>query len=1496
VLLSTHSHLAPHSLRPPYTLPNSSPLHSTPLYSPLPSSLLSSPLLSSPLLHSTTMSAYSATDSESDSILKIAKLTSENYHTWRVQIEDTLGAKRLWEYVSGDYPIPTFTLTDGVKLTTEQQDKIRTWKREDKAAVSYIRRSIDDSLLHGLPTGGEVTSKVLWEYIKDKFQASTKNAQIRVWTQISSAQYDETTTTMSAHISFFEECRKKLAHSKLPIPDEILTMMMIKSLPASYEPLKVQLNGINDDNFTFIEVSRRLLDHEQRRLTDTAGTASNPIALSVSSTPKNNRQHSSSSPNGNGRNRSRGRDNDIRCHYCGYRGHYEASCRKKKDQVGDSSANFTTESIAFIETVLDPSVCDDFTRHKDTALSAVLTGPANSQQWFIDSGASKHYCRDRTYFHTYTDVQLTVRVGDNRFIPVIGLGTVRVVAPTGNGTTRNITLINVHHAPALAVNLLSVGGMTATGNTVMFKPTGECVVLDSTDEVLAVTRKMQDSGLYPITIQLQSAALAVRSTLPTPSSTDPVTPPTAKIWHARSGHSNINSLVTLFERHMVQGVKCNTVAASIKKSLPQFTLSPCEPCVEGKSHRQPFPSTGATRATAPLQLVHTDIDGPLPHTSLGGARYAIVIVDDFTRFTWVRQLNRKDDAAQAIKDFTMWAETQHQQNGYTLRVIRSDNGGEFVNNALSSWFKERGTDHQLTVPYTPQQNGVAERMNRTLMEMVRTVLLSARLSPPFWAQALLYAAHTRNRLITKAVDGMTPHEAWTGTKPDISTLRPFGCVAYVHIPSALRNKLDPKARKCMMVGYPPNAKGWLLWDSVGHKLIVARDVVFHEYQLWSSTAAIGREGRGGPGTNYSSLTFTPPSNDDIPTYTTPVTKPSVDLAPQPNDGNNAGNAVVDDDDETEVTLHPQLKMLTDFLGSGPADAAPSVLGSRNGKRGHVALLVDGELCAMVAMDKPNDDRPESDTIIPQSAVTTNNTPVEPRSYSEACSRSDSNEWLAACSEEVAALKRNDTYELVDRVPGMNVVRNRWVFKHKRLSDFTHKYKARLVAKGFTQKEGVDYDETFSPVVRFDSLRCLLALAAHYDWEVHHMDVKTAYLNGILDKDIYMEQPEGFVVAGKEDKVCRLKKGLYGLKQAGRAWHETIDPALRRLGLTPLNSDSCVYLYRQKDNLLILSLYVDDLFLFTNSTTLLKQYKQHLQSLFRMEDLGEVKLMLGIEVNRDRKRRTLTISQTRYINDTLARLDAAEYKVARTPMVPGTHLRKASESYTPSPKSVTAYQSAIGALMYAAIATRPDIAYTVSALSQHCSKPTEDHENAKKHLLRYLRGTVDVGITYSGLPWSYGVRHPPLAGFSDSDYANGEDRKSVTGYCYKLSGGAVTWSSRRQPTTAQSTVEAEYMALAEAVKEAIWLRRYLYELGYMDDKPIVIYGDNQGSINLSKNPEHHKLTKHIDTKYHLTREHTKLGTVNIIHTNTQENTADVLTKPLGPQAHAEHAHALGMSLA
>jgi hypothetical protein len=1445
------------------------------------------------------MSAYSATESETnDSILKIAKLTLENYHTWRVQMEDTLGAKRLWEYVSGDYPIPTYQLTDGVKLSQEQQDKIRLWKREDKAAVSYIRRSIDDSLLHGLPTGAEVTSRVLWEYIRDKFQTSTKNAQIRVWSQLQSAQYDETTTSMSAHISFFEECRKKLAHSKLPIPDEILAMMIIKSLPASYEPLKVQLNGIDDDHFTFIEVSRRLLDHEQRRLSDSAGTASNPIALSVSSA-NNNRQQSS--PGRNDRNRNKGRDNNIQCTYCNYRGHYESTCRKKKEQLGDTSANFTSDSIAFTEITSASTVCDDFTSHKDTALSAVLTGPA-TQQWFIDSGASRHYCRDRTHFQTYTDVNLNVRVGDNRFIPVIGIGTVKVIAPTGNGTTRGITLINVHHAPALAVNLLSVGGMTARGNTVMFRPNNGCMVLDKAGKVLAVTRKVQDSGLYPITIQpvLPTALIASDST---PSSNDPIAiPSTAKIWHTRTGHSNIDGLVTLFEHDMVRGVKCNTIASSIKKSLPQFTLSPCEPCVEGKSHRSPFPSSTATRAAAPLELIHTDIAGPLPCTSIGGARYAIVIVDDYSRFTWVRQLTSKSDATQAIKDFTAWAETQHQRKGYRVRTIRSDNGGEFVNDALSVWMKERGIEHQRTVPYTPQQNGVAERMNRTLMEMVRTVLQSAQSSPAFWAQAILYAAYTRNRLVTRAVNGKTPYEAWFGIKPDISTLRPFGCVAYAHIPGALRTKLDAKARKCMMLGYPPNTKGWLLWDRVSHKVITSRDVTFHEFQPYSSTN-IGREGRGGPGTNYSSLTFTPLSDDDIPADTITVT-PSADLCPQLNDGDN-----VDDDDdgdnhdvETEITLHPsirqtnEIKGLIDFLGSAKNDNAPSTIGSRHGKRGRVALLVDGDLHAMIAMDTPNDDRPESDATIPPSALTTINAQPEPRTYREAMTRSDTDKWSAACGEEINALIKNNTYELVDRKQGMHVIPNKWVLKHKLLPDLSYKYKARLVAKGFNQKEGIDYEETFSPVVRFDSLRCLLALAAHYDWEIHHMDVKTAYLNGILDKEIYMEQPEGFVVVGKENMVCRLKKGLYGLKQAGRAWHETIDPALRQLGLTPLNSDSCVYLHRQRENHLILSLYVDDLFLFSNSTTLLNKYKQHLQSLFRMEDLGEAKLMLGIEITRDRKKRTLTISQTRYINDTLTRLDAAEYKEARTPMQPGVHLRKADESYTPSPENVTAYQSAIGGLMYAAMATRPDIAYTVSALSQHNSRPNDEHEKAKKHLLRYLRRTAGIGITYTGLPWSYGVRHPPLVGFSDSDYANSEDRRSVTGYCFRLSGGAVTWSSKRQPTTAQSTVEAEYMALAEAVKEAIWLRRYLYELGYIDDKPTIIYGDNQGSISLSKNPEHHKLTKHIDTKYHLTREHTKLGTVNIIHTNTGENTADVLTKPLGPQAHAEHVDALGMSLA
>ena len=293
----------------------------------------------------------------------------------------------------------------------------------------------------------------------------------------------------------------------------------------------------------------------------------------------------------------------------------------------------------------------------------------------------------------------------------------------------------------------------------------------------------------------------------------------------------------------------------------------------------------------------------------------------------------------------------------------------------------------------------------------------------------------------------------------------------------------------------------------------------------------------------------------------------------------------------------------------------------------------------------------------------------------------------------------------------------------------------------------------------------------------------------------------------------------------------------------------------------------------------------------MEDLGEAKLILGMTITRDRVNRKLTLSQAGYVIGLLEKLGCSELNSAATPMETGLQLIQCPDDYQPSSRDTIEYQSILGGLMFAACATRPDIAYAVSLLSQFSARPHTTHVDALMRLLRYLRGSTKLSLTFMGT----GDRIPHLTAFTDSDWASGKDnRRSVTGYAFLLSGGPISWAARRQHTVAQSTVEAEYMATAEAVKEAIWWRRFLGELSQRTDAPTPLYNDNLGSISLAHSPEHHARTKHIDVKYHLTREHLQRGTITLQRVPTQDNTADVFTKALPRDTHARHLAGLGLT--
>jgi hypothetical protein len=448
---------------------------------------------------------------------------------------------------------------------------------------------------------------------------------------------------------------------------------------------------------------------------------------------------------------------------------------------------------------------------------------------------------------------------------------------------------------------------------------------------------------------------------------------------------------------------------------------------------------------------------------------------------------------------------------------------------------------------------------------------------------------------------------------------------------------------------------------------------------------------------------------------------------------------------------------------------------------------------------------------------------------------------------------------------------KWVFKIKRgAAGEILRYKARWVVRGFEQQYGLDFHETFASVVKPMSYKAIFAIAAAYDWEIEQMDVKTAFLYGEIEEDIWIELPTR---CGASGKTTKLKKALYGLKQAPRVWYNTLATFLLLLGFQPLDADSSVFC---RDGVII-AIYVDDLLLAGASKPDIDKIKDSLKERFKMSDLGACHFYLGMEVIRDRPRRTLRLSQTAYLRKVLQDfgMEHCNDKIT-TPMETSSRLMPADPGYEADPKFRKQYQSAVGSLMYAMLGTRPDLAFAVSVISWFSSNPTNAHWTAVKRIFRYIANTINMGLVFRG-------ELQPLEGYTDSDWAGDQDtRRSTSGYVFNLGSAAISWSAKRQPTVALSTCEAEYVGQKNAAKEAIWLQRFLKQVDPNQDPGLgatIIYGDNQGAIALARNDSYHGRTKHVDTDIHFIRECVTNGRVDLRYVPTTEQVADGLTKPL-----------------
>ncbi|KAJ9536625.1 hypothetical protein OSB04_un000174 [Centaurea solstitialis] len=468
---------------------------------------------------------------------------------------------------------------------------------------------------------------------------------------------------------------------------------------------------------------------------------------------------------------------------------------------------------------------------------------------------------------------------------------------------------------------------------------------------------------------------------------------------------------------------------------------------------------------------------------------------------------------------------------------------------------------------------------------------------------------------------------------------------------------------------------------------------------------------------------------------------------------------------------------------------------------------------------------------------------EPTSYGEAVSGNESEQWQEAMKAEMQSMYDNQVWELTDLPQHCRAVGRKWVFKKKTDTDGNvHTFKARLVAKGFTQTHGIDYDETFSPVAMLKSIRILIAISAYFDYEIWQMDVKTAFLNGKLTEDVYMQQPEGFVDPKNPNKVCKLLKSIYGLKQASRSWNLHFDERIKEFGFAKSEFEPCVYTKFSGSIVTFLVLYVDDILLIGNDIPTLQSVKAWLSKCFQMKDLGEAAYILGIKIYRNRSRRLIGLSQGTYIDKVLKRFRMDESKKGFIPMQHGIVLSKAqcpeSSQDKDKMKSIP-YASAIGSIMYAMLCTRPDVAYSVSVTSRYQQNPGEAHWVAVKNILKYLRRTKEMFLVFGGSEDEISV-----TGYSDASFqTDRDDYRSQSGYVFTLNGGAISWKSSKQDTIADSTTEAEYIAASDAAKEAVWLRNFIKDLRVVASisRPVDIYCDNSGAVAQAKEPrEHHKV--------------------------------------------------------
>lgn len=1269
-------------------------------------------------------------------------------------------------YDEWSFAVENFLILEGLDKCLSGAEPDTTLQNKARAKLVL---TIDPSLYVHVRDSQD--AKALWLTLRTMYADTGFTRKIYLLRALISLRLDNC-DNMESYVTQVVETAQRLKKTGFSIDEKWIGSLLLAGLPDKFSPMimAIEHSGIE---ITTENIKTKLLDMSQEGAQKPSGSAF--VVGKPSYSKKKDQQRKDSS-----------KLQKVKCYRCKKFGHYMNKCPKASSEVSDDSSRSGDN------------------RRGVSALSAVFSsGNFSSSDWYIDSGASHHVTCKKEWISDFKEMvePRDITIANQTKLPVLGTGNIKLTTIV-NGQKHYVEVRNALYVPGVTTNLLSIGQIIKKGNKVNFNDKN-CTVINCSGVVIAIAQFTDN--VYKL-ITCLSQGIEVSQVM---KSADAVVnlAISKEVWHRRLAHLNYQDLTAMKNHCSVEGLQTMKADVCANKI--------CVTCCEGKQTRLPFRHVGQ-RAKSHLEVVHTDLCGPMEKVSLGGSRYFLILEDDFSRYTHVYFLKTKDEALEYFKEFKQLVETQ---TGQKIKCLRSDNGGEFCGNDFEQYLKRAGIVHQRTNPHTPEQNGMSERMNRTVIEKARCLLFEADMSKIFWAEAINTAIYLRNRCIARGLELKTPYELWYGRKPDISNIRIFGSETMVHIPKPKRLKWDKKSRKMILVGFGDDTKGYRLYDPIDKKVIFSRDVIINEKE--NLEVIISHDSS---------------ENKELEEQESPESVGESESL-----------------DESFVSLK-----------SDGEDEEPMI--PRRSERVRI----------------PNTRLDDYVTYMCQSDINLEDVPL---SVKEVLSRPDKEKWRKAMLDEMQSFDENDTWDLVDMPSHGTIVDSKWVFKIKMCdSNSDPVYRARLVAKGFTQKQGLDYDETFSPVVRHSTIRMLFGLSVKLGLKVYHLDVKTAFLNGYLEEDVYMRQPEGFVLKSTENKVCKLKKAVYGLKQSSRAWNKRVDEVLLEIDYSKSKYEPCLYIKKCHESITVVALYVDDFFIFGNNMPEIEFLKGHLCSYFKIKDLGEAKQILGVRISQEKGQ--IKLDQEGYIDQILKRFDMSNSNSVATPMEVNLGLEAGDLKSDGTNNVNIPYQRLIGSLMYIAVLTRPDIAYSVSFLSQFNSCYTEAHWKSAKRLLRYLQGTKSKCLTFT-------ENGCCLEGYSDSDWGSNKlDRKSYTGFVFKLAGGAISWKSFKQKSTALSTTEAEYMAMSEAAKEAIYLKNLYEELNEELDA-LILYVDNQSAQKLAANPILHSRSKHIDVRYHFVRETVANNVISLKYLASTDMTADILTKSLPTVKHKKFVSQLGL---